>query len=316
MQTSIGVTDGERLWAFRYSTEGKSRSLFVSNDAHAMRQAAPRQPAHAAAAGRGPRRGVRAALRPPGSVAGDPRVDRHGRPAGAGRAAPFHPRMPAQPRCRDAIAGAAGRASRQDHDTRSSSRSPPSSRRWGSSSRSSSPTWSATRCSRSRCRSVFILGLDPPVSALERRGWGRGKAALLVFASIALVLSVIVIWAAKPLWREITGFVDDLPGYVDKAQHSGVLRGRRQGDGRVQEARERGRRGGEEPALGGGQPARRGRRHRRQRLLARDADVPHAVRAARQAAADASGRRAHAAAARRAVRADPRSRSATPSRSP
>ena len=70
---------------------------------------------------------------------------------------------------------------------------------------------------------VFILGLDPPVSALERRGWGRGKAALLVFAVIGLVLSVIVIWAAKPMWNSISEFVDDIPGYVDKAQHSGVL---------------------------------------------------------------------------------------------
>jgi predicted PurR-regulated permease PerM len=70
---------------------------------------------------------------------------------------------------------------------------------------------------------VLILGLDPLVSALERRGWGRGKAALVIFGLIALVLSVIVIWAAKPVWREITGFVNDLPGYVDKAQHSGVL---------------------------------------------------------------------------------------------
>ena len=30
VQTSLGVTDGERLWAFRYSTERKSRTLFVS----------------------------------------------------------------------------------------------------------------------------------------------------------------------------------------------------------------------------------------------------------------------------------------------
>ena len=70
---------------------------------------------------------------------------------------------------------------------------------------------------------VMILGLDPPVSALERRGWGRGKAALAVFGVIALVLSVIVIWAAKPIWREITAFVDSLPAHIDKAQHSGVL---------------------------------------------------------------------------------------------
>jgi predicted PurR-regulated permease PerM len=70
---------------------------------------------------------------------------------------------------------------------------------------------------------VLVLGLDPPVSALERRGWGRGKAALFVFAVIGLILAVIVIWAAKPVWAAISGFVDDIPGYVDKAQHSGVL---------------------------------------------------------------------------------------------
>ena len=34
---------------------------------------------------------------------------------------------------------------------------------------------------------------------------------------------MIVIWAAKPLWNEITGFVLSLPDYVDEAQHSGVL---------------------------------------------------------------------------------------------
>ena len=32
-QGTIATTDGERLWAFRYSSEGKSRSLFVSRDA-------------------------------------------------------------------------------------------------------------------------------------------------------------------------------------------------------------------------------------------------------------------------------------------
>jgi predicted PurR-regulated permease PerM len=58
---------------------------------------------------------------------------------------------------------------------------------------------------------VLVLGLDPPVSALERRGWGRGKAALMLFATIGLVLAVIV-WAVKPLWAAISGFVDDIPG--------------------------------------------------------------------------------------------------------
>ena len=44
VQTSIGITDGERLWALRYSTEGRSRSLFVSNDASAIRELHPENP--------------------------------------------------------------------------------------------------------------------------------------------------------------------------------------------------------------------------------------------------------------------------------
>jgi predicted glutamine amidotransferase len=41
VQASLGLTDGERLWAFRYSTEGRSRTLFVSCDASAVRELHP-----------------------------------------------------------------------------------------------------------------------------------------------------------------------------------------------------------------------------------------------------------------------------------
>ena len=41
VQTSLGVTDGERLWAFRYSTERKSRTLFVSAEASAVHELYP-----------------------------------------------------------------------------------------------------------------------------------------------------------------------------------------------------------------------------------------------------------------------------------
>ena len=41
VQTSIGLTDGTRLWGFRYSTERRSRTLFVSADAHAVQQLHP-----------------------------------------------------------------------------------------------------------------------------------------------------------------------------------------------------------------------------------------------------------------------------------
>jgi len=67
---------------------------------------------------------------------------------------------------------------------------------------------------------VLVLGLDPPVAALERRGWGRGKAAMLVFGGLTLALLAIVVWAAAPVWHSVTGFVDDLPAYIDKAHHN------------------------------------------------------------------------------------------------
>jgi glutamine amidotransferase len=40
-QGTIATTDGECLWAFRYSTEGKSRSLFYSRDVLTLRQLYP-----------------------------------------------------------------------------------------------------------------------------------------------------------------------------------------------------------------------------------------------------------------------------------
>jgi len=44
LQASIGVSDGETLWAVRYSTEGESRTLFVSADAQAIKQLHPENP--------------------------------------------------------------------------------------------------------------------------------------------------------------------------------------------------------------------------------------------------------------------------------
>jgi predicted glutamine amidotransferase len=40
-QGTIATTDGERMWAFRYSSEGKSRSLFYSRNLEAVRKLAP-----------------------------------------------------------------------------------------------------------------------------------------------------------------------------------------------------------------------------------------------------------------------------------
>src|SRR4051794_37460324 len=44
LQTSIGVSDGERLWALRYSTEHHSRTLFASADVEAVRRLYPDNP--------------------------------------------------------------------------------------------------------------------------------------------------------------------------------------------------------------------------------------------------------------------------------
>ena len=44
VQASIGVADGERIWAFRYSTEGRSRTLFVSAEAESIRRLHPDNP--------------------------------------------------------------------------------------------------------------------------------------------------------------------------------------------------------------------------------------------------------------------------------
>ena len=40
-QGTIATTGGESLWAFRYSSEGKSRSLFFSRDVGTLRQLYP-----------------------------------------------------------------------------------------------------------------------------------------------------------------------------------------------------------------------------------------------------------------------------------
>jgi predicted glutamine amidotransferase len=41
IQMTVATTDGERLWAFRYSSEGKSRSLFFSTDVRTLRELYP-----------------------------------------------------------------------------------------------------------------------------------------------------------------------------------------------------------------------------------------------------------------------------------
>jgi predicted PurR-regulated permease PerM len=62
---------------------------------------------------------------------------------------------------------------------------------------------------------VFAFGLDPVVGWFTSRGMGRGRAALLVFLLLFVVGSVIAVWVAVPVWDQVEGLVDDIPGYID-----------------------------------------------------------------------------------------------------
>jgi predicted glutamine amidotransferase len=44
MQMTIGTTDGKSVWAFRYSSEGNSRSLYYSTDVRTLREMHPERP--------------------------------------------------------------------------------------------------------------------------------------------------------------------------------------------------------------------------------------------------------------------------------
>jgi glutamine amidotransferase len=44
IQMTVATTDGESVWAFRYSSEGSSRSLFFSTDVHTLRHQYPENP--------------------------------------------------------------------------------------------------------------------------------------------------------------------------------------------------------------------------------------------------------------------------------
>ncbi len=97
IQMTVATTDGESIWAFRYSSEGDSRSLFFSTD---LAHAADALPGRRSAAGA--RRRVAAgrlgAARDPGrSLERGARVELGRRPAGPGRDAPFAPTSAAKP---------------------------------------------------------------------------------------------------------------------------------------------------------------------------------------------------------------------------
>jgi predicted PurR-regulated permease PerM len=65
---------------------------------------------------------------------------------------------------------------------------------------------------------VLALGLDPIVAALVRRGWKRGRAAVVVFAALFASVFVLVLVTAGPLWDQIKEFLQSLPAFWDDLQ--------------------------------------------------------------------------------------------------
>jgi predicted PurR-regulated permease PerM len=70
---------------------------------------------------------------------------------------------------------------------------------------------------------VIALGVDPLVGALERRGWRRGPAALLVFAALVVGVFLLILLAAGPVWEQIVAFAHELPHYWDQLTKSDVF---------------------------------------------------------------------------------------------
>jgi predicted PurR-regulated permease PerM len=70
---------------------------------------------------------------------------------------------------------------------------------------------------------ILALGLDPVVARLVRRGWGRGRAALVVFAGLFASVFALVVVTAGPVWDEIVEFVQSLPELWDELTSSAAF---------------------------------------------------------------------------------------------
>jgi predicted PurR-regulated permease PerM len=64
----------------------------------------------------------------------------------------------------------------------------------------------------------FAIVLTPAVDFLERRGFRRSLATIVVFlVGIALLVGMLALFI-QPIVREVSGFVDDFPQFVEKAK--------------------------------------------------------------------------------------------------
>jgi predicted PurR-regulated permease PerM len=69
--------------------------------------------------------------------------------------------------------------------------------------------------------SLFLaVGLNPAVERLTRLGLSRGPAVTVVFLCVILAFAGFGAALVPPITEQITGFIDDLPGYVQQLQNN------------------------------------------------------------------------------------------------
>jgi len=70
---------------------------------------------------------------------------------------------------------------------------------------------------------VLAIGLDPVVGALVKRGWVRGRAAVVVFVALFVGVTLIVVAAVGPLWDQVVEFINQLPAFWDDLTNSAAF---------------------------------------------------------------------------------------------
>jgi predicted PurR-regulated permease PerM len=64
---------------------------------------------------------------------------------------------------------------------------------------------------------VVVYLLNPLVTKLERRGLRRGFGVLIIYVAFVAVVTVALSFLIPVIARQISGFIDNLPSYVEKA---------------------------------------------------------------------------------------------------
>ena len=118
MQGTLGISNGERLWAIRYSSEHQvAHAVSCPRTATTVQGLYPDNPRSSASRRRGPAHRVRAAVRPPRDVERRAESTALVIQPGADQQLPFEPRMPALRSPPDGIRAPSSSPSDEGHQT-------------------------------------------------------------------------------------------------------------------------------------------------------------------------------------------------------